>query len=167
MFFLSSCCNKHFQVALQISVAWQARLHVTSSSRYLALITTKTCQNIFAASPIPNITKISILSTSGDSNVHRRTETWRSQRALLSHFRYERAKIVTYTHFWRYRRPLAVRTASIGVAIATGVTLARRLKSFSNRESSFHCVTLSVTDIQSYWWEWRSYKIKNTRIQSI
>ena len=92
---LSSFSNKHFLAALQISVAWQARLHVTSSSRYLALITTKMCRNNFAASPIPNITKISILRTSGDSNVHRRTETWRNQRALLSHFRYERAKIVT------------------------------------------------------------------------
>jgi len=58
VFFFS---NKYFLVALQISVAWQARLHVRSSSRYLALIATEMCRNIFAANPIP---KISIMSTS-------------------------------------------------------------------------------------------------------
>jgi len=99
-FFLSSCPNKHFLVGLQISVAWQARLHVKIPSRYLALITTKMCRSIFAASPHTKYHKISISSTSEDLNMCAEgTETWRSQRALLSHFRYERDKIVTRTHF--------------------------------------------------------------------
>jgi hypothetical protein len=71
-----------------------------SSTRYLAFITTKTCRNIFAASPIPNNTKIRISSFSGDKTCTDR-ETWRSHRALLSNIRYERVKIDTWTHSWR------------------------------------------------------------------
>jgi hypothetical protein len=83
-FFLSSCSNEYFLVALQISVAWQALLHLRSSSRYLALIATEMCGNIFAASPHTKYHKNKYIEHFWRfKHVHKRTETWQSQRAHL------------------------------------------------------------------------------------